>query len=288
MSPQTPRHRGLRRPFFRRPSPSATSASVGAVAVAVVSMAIGLALAPTAAASPAFTSAPVAGVPPVAFAPPVAAHDPGMAAATARPAPAVSLTAPTPPPTVPVMIVLDASGSMNESDAPGPRIDAAKSAVKELVATLPADSQVGLLAYGTGTGSSDSEKDAGCRDVTTLAPVAPLDAAALDAAAGGVTAAGYTPIGAALRAAADGLPNEGPRSIVLVSDGEDTCAPPTPCDIARELEQQGIDLTVHTVGFKVDGAARDQLTCIAQATGGPYSDATDAAQLTQTLQTKVD
>lgn len=30
----------------------------------------------------------------------------------------------------------------------------------------------------------------------------------------------------------------------------------------------GIDLTVRSVGFKVDPAARDQLSCIAAASGG--------------------
>ena len=103
-----------------------------------------------------------------------------------------------------------------------------------------------------------------------------------------MVASGYTPVGNALRAAADALPNEGPRSIVLVSDGEDTCAPPAPCDVANELHQQGIDLVIHTVGFKVDATAREQLSCIAQATGGTYSDAADAAALTQALATKVD
>lgn len=191
-------------------------------------------------------------------------------------------------PTVPVMVVLDASGSMNQADAPGPRIDAAKTAVNNLVAALPADAQVGLTVYGTGTGSSDAEKDAGCRDIQTLVPVGPLDRAALTGAVDAVVASGYTPIGNALRAAADALPSEGPRSIVLVSDGEDTCAPPAPCDVAKELEQQGVDLAVHTVGFKVDQTARDQLSCIADATGGTYTDAADAGQLEQAMQVKVD
>ncbi len=75
---------------------------------------------------------------------------------------------------------------------------------------------------------------------------------------------------------------------MLVSDGEDTCAPPAPCDVASELHQQGIDLTIHTVGFKVDPTAREQLSCIAQTTGGTYSDAADAGQLTQALASKVD
>ena len=197
-------------------------------------------------------------------------------------------TAPSTTPSVPVMVVLDASGSMNQTDAPGPRIDAAKAAVTSLIDTLPPQTQVGLQVYGTSTGSTDAEKQAGCTDIKTLAPVGPLNAGALKAQVATVVAAGYTPIGNALRAAADALPNEGPRSIVLVSDGEDTCAPPAPCDVATELEQQGIDLTIHTVGFKVDPTAREQLSCIATATGGTYSDAADATGLTQALATKVD
>ena len=210
------------------------------------------------------------------------------AAAATAPMSAAAQVATTAAPTVPVMVVLDASGSMNADDAPGPRIDAAKNAVNSLIDSLPADTQVGLQVYGTGTGSTDAEKAAGCTDIKTLAPVGPLDAAALKAQVDTVVASGYTPVGNALRAAADALPNEGPRSIVLVSDGEDTCAPPAPCDVANELHQQGIDLVIHTVGFKVDATARDQLSCIAQATGGTYSDAADAAALTQALATKVD
>lgn len=197
-------------------------------------------------------------------------------------------SAPATTPTVPVMIVLDASGSMNQTDAPGPRIDAAKDAVNQLIDGLPASTQVGLQVYGTGTGSTDAEKVAGCTDVKTLAAVGPLDAAGLKGQVAAVVAAGYTPIGNALRAAADALPNEGPRSIVLVSDGEDTCAPPAPCDVARELEQQGVDLTVHTVGFKVDPVAREQLSCIAESTGGTYSDAENATELADALTVKVD
>jgi Ca-activated chloride channel family protein len=202
------------------------------------------------------------------------------AAATSAGAPAAA--------SVPVMIVLDASGSMNQDDAPGPRIDAARTAVTDLLGTLPAAAKVGLMVYGTGTGSTDAEKATGCQDIKTLAPVAPLDTATLSGQVESIVASGYTPIGNALKAAAAALPAEGPRSIVLVSDGEDTCAPPAPCDVARELHQQGVDLTVHTVGFKVDATARDQLSCVAQATGGTYSDAGDATGLTGALQAKVE
>lgn len=197
----------------------------------------------------------------------------GAGPAAAVPPPA------TPDDSTPVMVVLDASGSMKQADAPGPRIDAAKRAVTELVAALPDDARVGLTAYGTGTGSSAAEKARGCRDITQLVPVDRLDRAAFGRAVGGLRASGYTPIGESLRAAARGLPAEGPRSIVLVSDGEDTCAPPPPCQVAEQLKKAGLDLVVHTIGFKVGAAARAQLTCIASATGGSYREATSGAAL---------
>ena len=134
-------------------------------------------------------------------------------AAAAVPPPA------TPTESTPVMVVLDASGSMKQADAPGPRIDAAKRAVGELVAALPDDARVGLTVYGTGTGSSDAEKARGCKDITQLVPVERVDRAAFGRAVAGLRASGYTPIGESLRVAARGLPAEGPRSIVLVSDG---------------------------------------------------------------------
>ncbi len=181
----------------------------------------------------------------------------------------------------PVMVVLDSSGSMTARDAGGvgTRMDAAKRAVGSMVDGLPAQAQVGLAIYGAGTGSSGSEKAAGCKDVRVVQPVKTVDKPALKGAVTATKASGYTPIGRALRVAAAQLPKEGQRSIVLVSDGEDTCAPPQPCEVAKELSKQGVDLHVHAIGFRVDAKARAQLACIAQNTGGTYHDAADADSL---------
>ena len=86
-----------------------------------------------------------------------------------------------------------------------------------------------------------------------------------------VQARGWTPVGSSLRAAEQDLPASGERTVVLVSDGIDSCAPPDPCDVARELARRGTHLTVHTIGFQIDGQARAQLQCIAEATGGTSS-----------------
>jgi Ca-activated chloride channel homolog len=188
------------------------------------------------------------------------------------------------PELAPVMLVLDASGSMQASmTGGGTKMKAAKEAVHTLVRQAPDDARIGLAVYGTGTGNAAADKAAGCKDVKVVQKVGPLDRSALTATVDGVEAHGYTPIGQSLRVAVAELPAEGQRSIVLISDGEDTCAPPDPCEVARQLHEQGVDLRVHAIGFQVDGKARQQLTCLAQATGGTYVDAPDAASLASGL-----
>jgi von Willebrand factor type A domain len=185
--------------------------------------------------------------------------------------------------TVPTVLVLDASGSMTTPDAPGPRIDAAKRAAQTLVDSLPDDAVIGLSTYGTGTGSSDAEKEAGCHDVTTLIPLGRLDRSSFAQQITSLTPSGYTPISLALQRAADQLPTDGSaQAIVLVSDGEDTCNA-APCDTASALKRAHPGLTISTVGFKTDGPASAQLACLAQTTGGLFVQAANADQLAARL-----
>ncbi|MGW6427064.1 vWA domain-containing protein [Nocardia sp. NPDC055053] len=183
----------------------------------------------------------------------------------------------------PTMLILDASGSMQRPDQGATMMDSAKKAVRTFVDSAPAEAKVGLATYGTGTSNDEADKAAGCRDVQILRQPGTIDKPALTSAVDGIQARGWTPMGTALRQAAEALPSSGPRSIVLVSDGDDTCAPPDPCEVAKELKRKGVDLVVHSIGFAVDDKARAQLTCMAQATGGSYSDAADGAALERIL-----
>lgn len=184
----------------------------------------------------------------------------------------------------PTVVVLDASGSMTETDANGQmRMDAAKQAANDFLGQAPENAQLGLVTYGTGTGSSDAEKEAGCRDITVLAKPGERRPQDLTRAVDALQPRGYTPIGNSLLKANDLLPREGARSIVLVSDGIDTCAPPPVCEVAKQLKAQGTELVVHTIGFMVDDAARAELECVAQVTGGTYADASSAESLSATL-----
>ncbi|SJM68664.1 VWA domain-containing protein [Gulosibacter sp. 10] len=187
---------------------------------------------------------------------------------------------------VPTVLILDASGSMAEpdgDDSGATRMEAAQAAATGLVDQLSADAELGLVAYGANTGSGDADREASCEDIETLVPVGSGNAEALKTGIAEATPSGYTPIGASLRVAAEQLPDEGPRAIVLVSDGLDTCAPPPACEVAEELEAQGVDLAVHAIGFRVDEEARAELSCIADATGGTYSDAQDGDELAKQL-----
>ena len=188
------------------------------------------------------------------------------------------------PPDGAMLIILDASGSMNNVDEAGvPYIDKAKAAILELIEALPDGIEVGLRVYGHREPNTDRER--GCRDTELVVPVAPLDRASFSEAIAGVAASGFTPIGLSLQEAAVDLPEFGPRSIVLISDGEDTCAPPDPCQVAEELFGDLLDVRIESIGFLLDtgSAAEQQLRCIADVTGGEYRSVDVAGELVARL-----
>ena len=181
------------------------------------------------------------------------------------------------------MLILDASSSMVEADAEGTRMESAKKAANELVESLPETANMGLMAYGANESDAPDNRERGCKDVETLANVGKIDKDKFTSAIDGLEPKGYTPMGNSLRKAAEELGDEGERSIILVSDGIDSCAPPPVCEVAKELAEDGVDLAIHTVGFQVDDAARKELQCIAEAGNGQFLEAKDASSLATSL-----
>ena len=201
-----------------------------------------------------------------------------MLAVLLAPAGARAQSQPAPDKDAAVILVVDASKSMKADDGSGrPKMAAAKAALNTLVDELPDDAKVGLRIYGSqvsGTGKAE-----GCADTKLVSPVAPLDRAGLKASINAITPRGFTPIGASLQAAAKDLGSAKQKTVVLVSDGGDNCAPPAPCGVARDLAKGGVALRIQAVGFQVKAGARRQLQCIADAGGGRYVDADDAQEL---------
>lgn len=187
-----------------------------------------------------------------------------------------------------VELVLDVSGSMRARDIDGrSRISVAQQAFNEVVDALPDETQLGIRVLGATYRGKD--KKVGCQDTQLIVPVGQVDRTQAKAAVATLRPTGFTPVGLALRSAAQDLGTGATaRRIVLITDGEDTCAPPDPCEVARELAAQGTKLVVDTLGLAPDEKVRRQLLCIANATGGTYTAAQSADELTGRIKQLVD
>ena len=179
-------------------------------------------------------------------------------------------------------MILDGSDSMNEDAGDGgTRLDAAKAALGELIDAVPEGAKVGLRVYGNEL--SGVSRAQGCRDTNLVTPVGPLDRDGFKAEVDALEGKGRTPIGRSLLKAPDDLGPSGDRTVILISDGGDNCAPPAPCNAARQIAQRGLKLSISVVGLQVNDRVRRQLECIADAGGGTYVDAQDPDALKREL-----
>jgi Ca-activated chloride channel family protein len=182
-----------------------------------------------------------------------------------------------------VLLLLDVSGSMNERiSSGGTKFAAAKRALKQVAGALPAGTQVGLRVYGSEISESKDTNPKACRDTELVMPIGPLDRSKMYEAVDSFDAVGETPIAYSLGKAVDDLGDKGRRVLVLISDGEESCAG-DPCPAARKLADNGVDLQFNAIGLDVGSKARKQLKCIAQAGDGSYYDADEADDLSEAL-----
>lgn len=187
-----------------------------------------------------------------------------------------------------VDLVLDVSGSMRTKDIDGQsRMAAAKQAFNEVLDATPEEVELGIRTLGADYPGDDRKE--GCKDTAQLYPVGPLDRTEAKTAVATLTPTGWTPIGPALlQAAGDFKDGNGSKRIVLISDGEDTCAPLDPCEVAREIAAKGIGLTIDTLGLVPNAKLSRQLSCIAEATGGTYTSVQHQDELTDRVNELVD
>lgn len=176
------------------------------------------------------------------------------------------------------ILVLDASGSMWGQIDGITKIEIAQGVVGDLLQTLPESQAIGLTAYGHRTKGD-------CTDIETLVAPGSSSRAAIADAVNALKPRGKTPMTDAVKQAAEALKyTEDAATVILVSDGIETCNP-DPCAAARALEESGAALTVHVVGFDVsDAEARRQMQCLAEETGGQFLLASNASELGNALQ----
>lgn len=176
-----------------------------------------------------------------------------------------------------VVLVLDASGSMWGQIEGRSKIEIARETVAGLVDGWSPENRLGLVAYG-------HRRKGDCADIETLIESGPLDPAAFLRQVNALNPKGMTPLSAAVVQAAESLRHvEQKATVILVSDGEETCNL-DPCQVGRELEAAGVDFTAHVIGFDVANPQHQaQLRCLAENTGGRYFNARNAAELSGAL-----
>jgi hypothetical protein len=177
-----------------------------------------------------------------------------------------------------LLFIFDSSKSMNELiDGKETKLEAAKKALSDFVVILPADLSVGLEVYG----HMETQE---CDDIEMIVPVGKLDVAEMRQKINSLQAFGQTPVAAALEKAAAAMRSlAGDKTIVLISDGVDTCNGDPVRAAERIREEMGIDVNIQVAGLGVDESAKEQLKETASAGGGNYYAADSAQQLERSL-----
>jgi hypothetical protein len=181
---------------------------------------------------------------------------------------------------VTIEIIFDTSGSMLAALPDGQRrIDVAQAALTDLVMNqLPPGVPVALRVFGTTPESCET---------SLLVPPQPLDPEAMAGQINAIEPVNLvkTPLGASLEQVTNDLAGvSGPKIVVLVTDGEETCDGNAAAAI-QALVAQGIDVQVNIVGFALedDDALRQQFSEWAELGNGSYFDATSAEELDEAI-----
>jgi hypothetical protein len=169
-----------------------------------------------------------------------------------------------------VMVVIDGSGSMREG-FPGAssRIDAAKKSIAQVVRNLHKDIKTGLVSFTDCNETSAPKKYSYAERPELLSRVR------------AVSPTRGTSLANSIRRAGNAAKSVGPATVIVVSDGEDTCGG-DPCAAARALKSQKPLLTVNVIDLSGDRSS--VLQCVANATGGRVFVPKNAVEITREMQ----
>ncbi|GGA90065.1 vWA domain-containing protein [Ornithinibacillus halotolerans] len=172
-----------------------------------------------------------------------------------------------------VAILLDASGSMEETLDGKTKMELAKEAIESFVSILPEQVNVSLQIYGNEGDGQAGDKEKSCNSTEVVYELAPYDESKFGEVLEGVKPGGQTPLAASISKAYDDIQNkaeEGAENIVyIVSDGLETCGG-NPVEEAEKLNQSDMQAVVNIIGFDVDDEGQNELKKIADAGAGKY------------------
>jgi len=177
------------------------------------------------------------------------------------------------------LLVMDASGSMDLTTPPNyqeTRMDAAKVAAKNFIDGSTGEIAIMVFDDCDGSGDPNTGSIRVVQGYTT-------NKASLKSTVDTLSPYGDTAIADALNEAKTYIEStRGQGTIVLITDGEETCGG-DPVAMAGQIYSQGTG-KVHVIGYLVSGDAANMAKDIASAGGGNYYDVGSSTELEAALQ----
>jgi Mg-chelatase subunit ChlD len=165
-----------------------------------------------------------------------------------------------------ILFIVDGSNSMWAEIEKKKKIEITKKVLGDRIRNLPdAGVNAGLMVYG-------HRRQGDCNDIEQMVELKPLDKPKMIAKINSIKPRGKTPMAASIELAVKNLENrEDKTTIILMTDGKETCSN-DPCGVIEKLkEQAGDKFILNVVGFDiVDEKDALQLKCLAEAGGGRY------------------
>lgn len=183
-----------------------------------------------------------------------------------------------------LILILDSSGSMVANIGGETRMEVAKSEILKFVQNyvgLPVN--IGLIAYGHIGSNSESDKAVSCEGIETLYELKKVDYSEFESKVNSLQPTGWTPIGSSIYAARDLLlknsngvvDTASKNSIIIVTDGEETCAG-DPVKAVNDIKAQGFNIKVDLIALGTTDTQNTSLKAIATAGGGEFVAVTDS------------
>ncbi len=181
---------------------------------------------------------------------------------------------------VTILIIFDASLSMKENlEHKDQKIDAAKKVLETALTRIPADIKVGLRVFGHTIYPDE------CHASALLVPPGVGNRGSIIKRIRRIVPTGMTPLTFALHQAAENdlVGVEGKKTIILITDGADTCGE-DPCAYIATLPYRGINIKVDVVGLDLkDKHSKRKLDCISKLSNGKYYDTHTAPELMESI-----
>jgi hypothetical protein len=183
-------------------------------------------------------------------------------------------------------IILDCSGSMRSPLGKSTRIGTARQVLRDVLAKIPDDFNVGLRVYAHRYSWKDMQHS--CTDTELLLPIRKLDRQRILSTVDNLKPRGDTPLVYSVRQTPADLKAVGGGSVIVITDGQETCHG-DPVKAAEELKAAAIPVTLNIVGFTLKGKEKEDverlMSPFAEATGGHYYYAEDGEALARALST---